>query len=464
MKKVVKWLSGQVVGFFVFILLFTTFIGCSKKSGKILAQVGSEKITVEEFEKAVENAPYTLQEYLSTDIGRKQYLDAMLKEKTVLVAAKSQGIQSRPAVKKQLSEIDKRLKDNYEKLKNEIIMNELLKEKVVLGDSEVKDYYEKHKEEFEKLVGKKLDIEQLKDRISMLGTDLEGIEGNEITVEVFPDRPDMLSEQGFARAFSSFIGVKTGLRNYKSKSSNYEVAVESSVDKVRPFTACAVVKNLKFDNQKIKSIIQLQEKLHTSYGRNRKKIAIGIYPMEKIKFPITYKALPPEKIKFIPLEYNTILNGKQILTETNTGRDYAHLLENEKLYPIFIDSNNEILSMPPIINSHTTGKITEETKDVFIECSGFDLGVLKKCLNIVVTSLADMGGEIYEVTLKYKNKIKTPDLATEKIKLTPEKKENQKYNQLFEKMFEGYEPYNYSSNTREVYFINSKIRYLSCQK
>ena len=140
--KIGKWLS--------LFLLITISIGCSKKSGKILAQVGNEKITVEEFEKAVENAPYTLQEYLSSDIGRKQYLDAMLKEKTVLVAAKSQGIQSRPAVKKQLSEIEKRLKDNYEKLKNEIIMNELLKEKVVLGDSEVKDYYEKHKEEFEK--------------------------------------------------------------------------------------------------------------------------------------------------------------------------------------------------------------------------------------------------------------------------------------------------------------------------
>src|SRR3989344_7784610 len=275
-----------------------------------------------------------------------------------------------------------------------------------------------NKEEFEKLVGKKLDIEQLKDRISMLGTDLEGIEGNEITVEVFPDRPDMLSEQGFARAFSSFIGVKTGLRNYKSKSSNYEVAVESSVDKVRPFTACAVVKNLKFDNQKIKSIIQLQEKLHTSYGRNRKKIAIGIYPMEKIKFPITYKALPPEKIKFIPLEYNTILNGKQILTETNTGRDYAHLLENEKLYPVFIDSNNQILSMPPIINSHTTGKITENTRDVFIECSGFDFNVLKKCLNIIVTALADMNGEIYSMKLHYPGKTCiTPDLAPEEMKI-----------------------------------------------
>ncbi len=277
-----------------------------------------------------------------------------------------------------------------------------------------------NKTEFEKLVGKKLELEQLKDRISLLGTDLEGIEGNEITVEVFPDRPDMLSEQGFARAFSSFIGVKTGLRDYKVKSSNYEVTIDKSVEKVRPFTACAVVKNLNFDNEKIKSIIQLQEKLHTSYGRNRKKVAIGIYPMEKIKFPITYKALPPEKIKFIPLEYSTVLTGKQILTETSTGRDFKHLLENEKLYPIFIDSNNEILSMPPIINSHTTGKVAETTKDVFVECSGFDLEVLKKCLNIVVTSLADMNGEIYEVVLKYKTKIKTPDLSSEKLKLSLE--------------------------------------------
>jgi len=61
---------------------------------------------------------------------------------------------------------------------------------------------------FETLVGKKLPIEKLKDRISYLGTDLESIDDNEITVEIFPNRPDMLSEQGFARAFSSFIGEK----------------------------------------------------------------------------------------------------------------------------------------------------------------------------------------------------------------------------------------------------------------
>jgi len=76
-----------------------------------------------------------------------------------------------------------------------------------------------NKNVFEKLVGKKLPLDKLKDRISMLGTDLEKIEGDTIEVEVFPNRPDMLSEQGFARAFSSFIGVKKGLRDFKIKKS-----------------------------------------------------------------------------------------------------------------------------------------------------------------------------------------------------------------------------------------------------
>ncbi|MBS3151763.1 phenylalanine--tRNA ligase subunit beta [Candidatus Woesearchaeota archaeon] len=275
-----------------------------------------------------------------------------------------------------------------------------------------------NKKEFEELVGKKLPLEELKDRISMLGTDLESIEGNEIIVEVFPNRPDMLSEQGFARAFSSFIGVKKGLRKYKVKKSNYKVLVDRSVKMVRPFTACAVVKNLKLDDEKIKSIIQIQEKLHISYGRNRKKVAIGVYPLEKIWFPIRYLAENPKDIKFKPLDMSQILNGKEILELHSTGREYKHLLENERIYPIFIDANDNILSMPPIINSEDVGKVSEDTKEVFIECSGFDYNVLGKCLNFIVTALADMGGEIHEIEINYSGeKIISPNLAPEEMKL-----------------------------------------------
>jgi phenylalanyl-tRNA synthetase beta chain len=275
-----------------------------------------------------------------------------------------------------------------------------------------------NKKVLEKLVGKKLPLEQLKDRISMLGTDLEKIDENEIVVEVFPNRPDLLSEQGFARALSSFIGVKTGLRDYKVKKSGKKVVVNKSVSGVRPFTACAIVKNLKFDEEKIKEVIQIQEKLHVTFGRNRKKLAIGIYPMEKIKFPIKYSAENPKKIRFKPLEGRKIMTGLQILSQHKTGREFGHLLEGLDKFPVFRDSKNEILSMPPIINSDLMGKITSSTKDVFIECSGFDFEVLDKCLNIVVTALADMGGEIYSLNLDYNDKKSvTPDLSPVRMKL-----------------------------------------------
>src|SRR3989344_3460644 len=271
---------------------------------------------------------------------------------------------------------------------------------------------------FEQLVGKQLPLEELKDRISMLGTDLEDIKDNEIHVEVFPNRPDMLSEQGFARAFSSFIGVKTGLRKYAVKESNQKIIIDSSVKGIRPYTACAIVKGLQFDEENLRQVIQIQEKLHITYGRNRKKVAIGIYPLEKITFPIIYKADLPQKIKFKPLEADREMTAIEIMEEHKTGKEYGHLLQGLPKYPIFVDAKGEILSMPPVINSDKTGRVTEETKDVFIECSGFDFEVLSTCLNMIVTALADMGGEIYSLKLEYSEGTKTtPNLTPSKMKL-----------------------------------------------
>lgn len=271
-----------------------------------------------------------------------------------------------------------------------------------------------NKKEFDKLLGKKLPTDKLKDRISYLGTDLDGLDDEIIDVEIFPNRPDMLSMQGFVRAFSSFIGKDTGLRKYNVKKSGESVVVEKAVGKVRPFTACAIVKNLKFNDERIKEVIMMQEKLHVTYGRNRKKVAIGIYPMEKITFPITFTAKKPEDIIFRPLEADSEMNALEILENHPAGKDYGHLLEGEKEFPVFIDANDNVLSVPPIINSHETGRVTEKTKDVFIECSGFDYKVLQKALNMIVTAFADMGGDIQTIDLQYPDQaLVSPDLNPE---------------------------------------------------
>ncbi|MBU2562480.1 MAG: phenylalanine--tRNA ligase subunit beta [Nanoarchaeota archaeon] len=277
-----------------------------------------------------------------------------------------------------------------------------------------------NKKQFEKDIGK-FD-EKIQERIAMFGTPIEHLAEEEIQLEIFPDRPDMLSYQGWKKSFLAFLGKKTGLKKYKinKPEKDYKIIIDSSVKNIRPYTVCAIVKGLAFDDEKIKEIVEIQEKLHVTLGRKRKKLAMGIYPLEKIKLPIKFEAREPDKIKFIPLEMERELSGLQILQRHPTGREYAPLLAGKTKFPIFIDSNKNILSMPPIINSQMTGKITEDTKDIFIECSGFDLEMLKKCLNMVVTALADMGGQIYQMTLVYGKKIITPDFKIEKMKISLE--------------------------------------------
>ena len=272
---------------------------------------------------------------------------------------------------------------------------------------------------FDKAVGKKLTDEKLKDRISMMGTDLEKVDKKEITAEIFPNRPDMLSAQGFARAFSSFIGVKTGLRKYNVKKSGYKIIVDKSLPKQWPYALACIVKGLKFDDEKIKEVIQIQEKIGMTMMRKRKKGGIGLYPLEKIKFPVKFVGMKPEDIKFRPLEYPTQLNGRQILSKHPTGREYGHLVEGWDKYPVFVDDNGTIMSMPPIINSHDVGKIDETTTEVFLEITGNDFNILQYGINIIVTALADMGGEIYsiECIMQDGKKVQIPNLDASEMKI-----------------------------------------------
>ncbi len=312
-----------------------------------------------------------------------------------------------------------------------------------------------NKKQFEKEIGK-LD-EKMQEKISLFGTPVGTITDEEVELEVFPNRPDLLSYYGFKRAFLAYLGKKTGLRKYKinSPKKDYVVRIDSSVKEIRPFTACAIVSGLKLNSEEIKDIIELQERLHATIGRKRKKIAIGIYPLEEIKLPITYMAFQPDKIKFTPLGAEKEMSGLEILEKHPVGKEYAPLLSGKSKFPIFVDSQKNILSMPPVINSALTGRVTEKTTSVFVECSGFDFESLKKCLNILVTSLAEMGGEIYQMELEYDRNKKqiTPDLSAIKEKISLEnankligiKIDEKTLKNLLEKM--GYE---YSKGAVEI--------------
>jgi phenylalanyl-tRNA synthetase beta chain len=273
-----------------------------------------------------------------------------------------------------------------------------------------------------KLIEKKVSLEELKKLVSYAKCEIESAEGDLLKIEIKDtNRPELWSVEGIAREIKGRIGKEKGCPKYRVKKSKVTVKVDEKVSKVRPLTVCAVVKNLKIDENVLSQIIQLQEKICTTFGRNRKEVALGIYELDRIKPPIKFTTVKPEGIKFVPLDFEEELTPKEILEKHPKGKEFGHLLKGCEEYPIFIDSRGEVLSLPPIINSNYSGKITTKTKNVFIECSGFNFNFLVPALNAVVTALAERKGEIESVRVVYPDKtIFTPFLEPKKAELSLE--------------------------------------------
>ena len=254
-------------------------------------------------------------------------------------------------------------------------------------------------EDFRELLGRDVSIEELQDRLPMMGTSWEGATEDGFHLEVFPNRPDLLSIEGLARAYSSWTGARTGLKSYPVEKSDYKVVVDKKTQKVRPWFVTAVVKNVEFDDPLIRSIIQMQEKLHVTHGRRRRKVAIGLHSLEPIEFPVTYTTKPP-KFKFRPLGERFEKDLNWILGEMKTGKEYAWTVEGFKEYPMILDRKGMVLSMPPIINGEYT-RIDEATTELFIDVTGTDLKAITEVLNVICVTLADRGAEVHEVHNHY---------------------------------------------------------------
>ncbi len=147
-------------------------------------------------------------------------------------------------------------------------------------------------------------------------------------------------------------------------------------------------------------------------------MSIGVHDISNVKPPFRYLAVGPD-FKFVPLECNRKMSMRQILETHPKGAKFAHILAGADRYPLIIDSADNVLSFPPIINSSLTS-VTEDTADVFVEATGTDHSI-SMALNIVVTALAERGGKIESVEVISDGKgVAMPDMSptTRKIQVS----------------------------------------------
>lgn len=251
----------------------------------------------------------------------------------------------------------------------------------------------------ERLLGK-LSDEEIARLFPRAKANVELIGPEEVALEATGDRPDLLSAAGVARAVKGIKGEEKGLPPMKVEESGAEFIVDQSVAQVRPFAAAAYVDLARpMDEGDLVECMQLQEKLHLTHGRRRRKVAIGVHDATKIAPPFTYKAVEPESVSFVPLAKTEKMNLREILEKHEKGVDYAFTLAGAKKYPVILDSKNNVVSFPPIINGTLT-TLTPGASKLFLEVTGSDFDAVNTALNILCQEYADQGGKVRSVRVR----------------------------------------------------------------
>jgi len=137
------------ISILAFLSIIFSILGCSSKNavpeGTILAEFNyngkKHFVTVNEFQKEIDELPrYKKSKYQDLD-GKKEYLDEMLKDRLILQEAKARGLNDNPEILEQA--------ENYlNQLMVEKLTEKKVDEQIEITEEDLKKYYDEHKEDY----------------------------------------------------------------------------------------------------------------------------------------------------------------------------------------------------------------------------------------------------------------------------------------------------------------------------
>jgi len=261
-------------------------------------------------------------------------------------------------------------------------------------------------QDFSQLVGQPAsmsDIEQwmplVKGEVKDLSTDT-----GEVRVELQDtNRPDLWCVEGIARQIRSVLtGGQTPHPFFSTRGrAKRRIQVMQGMETVRPYVAACASLEYPMTQEGLEQCIQTQEKLADAFGRNRETVSIGLYRLASIAFPVTYGLVKPDEVRFTPLGFEEKMTPHEVLTVHPKGLEYGSIVADCERFPLLWDTNGQVLSFPPIINSRELGEVQIGDTELLVEVTGTDLSMVILALNIFASNLADRGATIEPIDIVY---------------------------------------------------------------
>jgi len=256
------------------------------------------------------------------------------------------------------------------------------------------------------LLGQTYPLDELEALLLLVKGELKDVDPqtDELRIELKDtNRPDLWCPEGIARQIRYKTGgleAGTQLR-CRELAPDHRILVEAPLRGIRPYIGAFLASGVAVTEQCLMQMIQTQEKLCDGYGKKRELLAIGIYDASKLAFPVHYRAVAPESVRFVPLGSDEEMNLAEILARHPKGIEYGAILREQTLYPLLQDDRGDVLSFPPIINSNTSGAVRVGDQRLFIEVTGMEMEMTLHAVNILAYNFQDRGFSIEPVLTAY---------------------------------------------------------------
>lgn len=137
MKRLVTLIAAAVV-----------LSACSKNDGKVIARVGSEKITETYLQEKFAEISPAAQEYLASKPGRRQFLDVIIHERLMLIAARASRVAGGNDYRAKVKEKEVEMKETLQAYKDFMLtrmwVDDMRLSELKVTDQEAQEYYQKY--------------------------------------------------------------------------------------------------------------------------------------------------------------------------------------------------------------------------------------------------------------------------------------------------------------------------------
>jgi parvulin-like peptidyl-prolyl isomerase len=152
--------------YLILLFLLLPLFACAKKQeGKTIATIDGDKITLQEFNAELDKIPMNMKMMVASQSGKKDFLDRLIVKRLLLKEAKKNDVEK-----------EKEFQDRLSDIKEQLVIESLLKKKVTaelkFTDEELQKYYDVHQDEFKK--GQEIQTRQIVVKTEQEAKEIQG--------------------------------------------------------------------------------------------------------------------------------------------------------------------------------------------------------------------------------------------------------------------------------------------------